>query len=106
MSELVVKLTSENKKIHELIEFANEGFFVNFKMEENKLDSPLNVEKSLVRERIAKVNERIENGEPFLLLSFSKIQKKISQGILKAVFESIIPIRKEINQLTMPLTTC
>lgn len=105
-SKLIEEIIPENKRIHELLEFACQSFFVNFKIEENKLHSPSDVKKSLVKERIKKVNERIVNGEPFLLLSFSKIQKKIAQGILKAAFESIIPIRTEINQFTMSLTTC
>jgi len=67
------------------------------------LHSPLDVDKSLVKERLEKVEERIENGEPLLLLSFSEIQKKIAKGLLKAAFESIVPIRTEINQLIMPL---
>jgi len=105
MSEIIEEMKPENAKIHQLLEFASKGFFVNFKIEENKLDSPLSVEKSLVRERIEKVKERIKNGEPFLLLSFSGIQKKIAQGLLEAAFESIIPIRTEINQLPLPLKT-
>ena len=106
MFELIEKMKPENKKIFELLEFACKGFFVNFDLSEKKLGSPLDADKSLVKERLEKVEERIENGEPFLLLSFSTIQKKIAEGLLKAAFESIVPISSEINQLIMPLNKC
>ena len=76
MFELIEKMKPENKRIFELLEFACNGFFVNFDLGQKKLRSPLDVDKSLVKERLEKVEERIENGEQFLLLSFSKIQQK------------------------------
>ena len=57
------------------------------------------MEKSLIKERLIRLKERIENGEPFLLLSLSEIQRKIGQGLLEAAFESIIEVKLEINQL-------
>jgi len=106
MMDLIKEIEPKNKNIYELLNFACEGFFVNFKFNENYISSPLDVKNSLVKERIQKVEERIENGEPFLLLSFSEIQKKIGQGLLKAAFKSIIPIRTQIKQLIIPLTSC
>ncbi len=106
MAKLIEKIKPENKRINELMEFACKGFFVKFKVNEEKIVSPANVDKSIVKARLEKVEERIENGEPFLLLSFSEIQKKIAQGLLKQAFESIIPIHSEITQLIMPLKNC
>jgi AbiV family abortive infection protein len=106
ISDLIKEFKPKNKNIYELLNYACEGFFVNFKIKQQYLSSPLDVKKLAVKERIKEVEERIENGEPFLLLSFSKIQRKIGQDLLKAAFESIIPIRKQINQLVIPLTTC
>ena len=106
MFELIEKMKPENKKIIELLEFACKGFFVNLNFGGKKVDCPLTIKKSLVKKRLEKAKERIENGEPFLLLSFSEIQIKIAQRLLKAAFESIIPIRTEINQLILPLKTC
>ena len=105
ISEIIKEMQPKNKMIHELLEFASQGFFVKLKTEE-KCCSPLNVDESLVKERIGEIRERIVNGEPFLLLSFSETQKSIAQELLKAAFESIIPIRKEMNQLTIPLMGC
>ena len=104
--DLVKKMKTENQKIFDLLNFACESFFVNFKIEHQFLSSPLDVKKTQVKERLKKVEERIENGEPFLLLSFSEIQRKIGQSLLKAAFESIIPIRTEIDQLIIPLKNC
>jgi hypothetical protein len=106
ITNLIKEIKPKNKNIYELLNFACESFFVNFKFNENYTSSPLDVKKSLVKERIQKVEERIDSGEPFLLLSFSEIQKKIGQGLLKAAFESIIPIRTQINQLIIPLNSC
>jgi hypothetical protein len=106
MFNLIEEMKPENTRINELLAFARKGFFVNFKMEGKKLDSPFSVERSLVKERIKEINEMIANGEPFFLLSFSEIQKRIAQGLLQAAFESIIPIRPEINQLIIPIKTC
>lgn len=106
MERLIEKMRPENKRINELMEFACKGFFVKLKENEEKIGSPSDVDKSIVKARLEKVEERIENGEPFLLLSFSKIQKKIAQGLLKQAFESIIPIQSEITKLILPLKTC
>ena len=106
MEKLIEKMKPENKKILDLLDFARKGFFVKCCDSQNKLHSPSNVEKVLVKERIVKVKERIKNGEPFLLLSFSDIQKNIAKGLLKGAFESIVPIRADINQLMMPLESC
>jgi AbiV family abortive infection protein len=106
MLDLINELKPKIKNIYVLLNFACESFFVNFKIKEKYSSSPLDVKKSLVKERIEKVKERIENGEPFLLLSFSEVQRKIGQGLLRAAFESIIPIRTEINQFIIPLTNC
>ncbi len=106
MERLIEKMRPENKRINELMEFACKGFFVKLKENEEKIVSPSDVDKSIVKARLEKVEERIENGEPFLLLSFSKIQKKIAQGLLKQAFESIIPIQSEITKLILPLKTC
>ena len=101
--KLVEYMKPKNLKIYELIEFARKGFFVDSKATQDGFDTPFGVEKTLVKKRIKETNERILNGEPFLLLSFSGIQKRIAQNLLKAAFESVIPIRNEINQLIMPL---
>ena len=106
MDRLIEKMKPENKRINELIEFACKGFFVKFKENEEKIVSPSDVDKSIVKARLEKVEERIENGEPFLLLSFSQIQKRIAKGLLSQAFESIIPIQSEITKLVMPLKTC
>jgi hypothetical protein len=34
------------------------------------------------------------------------VQKRIAEGLLKAAFESIIPMKSKIEQLNMPLETC
>ena len=75
-------------------------------MKKGKVSSPADVNKRLVKERIEEINERIVNGEPFLMLSFSEVQEEIAQGLLKQAFESIIPIKSETDQLIMPLKTC
>ena len=106
MDRLIEKMKPENKRINELIEFACKGFFVKFKENEEKIVSPSDVDKSIVKARLEKVEERIENGEPFLLLSFSQIQKRIAKGLLSQAFESIIPIQSEITKLVMPLKNC
>ena len=106
MEKLIEKLKPENKKIFDLLDFACKGFFVKCCDSQNNLHSPSNVKKGLVKERIGKIKERIKNGEPFLLLSFSEVQKNIAKGLLKGAFESIIPIRTDINQLMMPLKSC
>ena len=61
MSEWVAEKIQRDK---EKLEFASQGFFVKFKTEE-KCSSPLNVEESLVKDRIGEIKERIVNGEPF-----------------------------------------
>lgn len=101
--ELVEELKSENEKIFELHEFASKSFFVNLKFREEKVDSPSNIMKSLVKERLEETKKRIENGEPFLFLSFSEKQKKIAQEFLKTALESLIPIRKEIKKTILPI---
>lgn len=106
MERLIEKMRPENKRINELMEFVCKGFFVNLKENEEKIGSPSELSKSIVKARLEKFEERIENGEPFLLLPFSKIQKKIAQGLLKQTFESIIPIQSEITKLILPLKTC
>ena len=104
MFKLINEMHPENEKIKDLLSFACEGFFVKFA--HKTITSPNNINKSLVKERIKEVNERIVFGEPFLLLSFSEVQKRIAEGLLKAAFESIIPMKSKIEQLNMPLETC
>ena len=106
MEKLIEKLKPENKKILDLLDFACKGFFVKCCDSQKNLHSPSNVKKGLVKERIGKIKESIKNGEPFLLLSFSEVQKNIAKGLLKGAFESIVPIRADINQLMMPLKSC
>ena len=104
MLKLINEMHPENEKIKDLLTFAREGFFV--KVTQKRVTSPNNINKSLAKERIKEVNERIVNGEPFLSLSFSKVQKTIAEGLLKAAFESIVPMKSKIEQLIMPLETC
>jgi hypothetical protein len=105
ISKIIFEMQPKNNLIHDFLDFASQGFFVNFE-KNGGCSSPLEVKKTLVKERIEKIKERIVNGEPFLLLSFSEIQKKIAQKLIKAAFESITPIRNEVNQLTIPLWDC
>ena len=76
MFEFIKNMLPENEKINEVIELGCKGFFINSNLVEKEIDQPTNVKKSLVKKRLETAKERIENGEPFLLLSFSKIQKK------------------------------
>ena len=82
-----------------------EMFTTGFSMDAGKLAEQMNG-PTITWMKNKGMKERIENGEPFLLLSFSEIQIKIAQGLLKAAFDSIIPIRTEINQLILPWKTC
>ena len=106
MAYLIEEIKPQNKKIDNLLKFACQGLFVRCSLKKREVISPAVVNKQLVKERIADINERIVNGEPFLMLSFSEVQKEIAQGLLSAAFESIIPIKSEIKQLIMPLKTC
>jgi AbiV family abortive infection protein len=98
ISKIISEMQPKNNLIHDFLEFTSQGFFVNFEKKES-CSSPLKVKKPLVKKRIEEIKERIVNGEPFLLLSFSEIQKKIAKDLIKAAFESIIPMRREIKQL-------
>ncbi|MBT8172410.1 AbiV family abortive infection protein [Candidatus Bathyarchaeota archaeon] len=103
ISEIIERIKPENNKIKELIDFLDKEFFVKFNLEEMKVDCPLKTKESFVKKRLKKDSERIENGEPFLSLSFSEIQIKIARLLLKGAFESILPMRKKIKQLIIPL---
>lgn len=106
MASLVEEIRPQNKKIQNLLKFACKGFLVKCDLQKGKVISPVDVNKKIVKERINQINDMITNGEPFLTLSLSGLQKEIAQGLLKAAFESIVGIEFEIQQFIMPLKNC
>lgn len=99
IEETIFEFNKENEKFSNFFKHAKKSAYVNLFLNEKKISSPKLIEKSLVKNRINTLKDMIENGEPFLSISFSKYQKIIAEELLNAAFESILPIRKQINHL-------
>ncbi len=61
------------------------------------------VKKSLVKEELKIAKNNIVTAEPFLDFPLNEVQQKIAQMFLKSAFQSILPIKKEINQVITPI---
>lgn len=99
IEETIFEFNKENEKFSNFFKYSNKSAYVNLFLNEKKISSPKLIKKSLVENRINALKDMIENGEPFLSISFSKYQKIIAKELLNAAFESILPIRKQISHL-------
>ena len=104
IENLLNKMMKENKKFQELEEFKNKAFFVKSNQKENKVDSPILVEKSLVKEQLKIAKKNIITAEPFLDFPLNEVQQKIAQMFLNSAFQSILPIKNEITHFITSAT--
>ena len=75
---------------------------VNQKM--NKVNSPILVKKSLVKEQLKMPSKNIITAEPFLDFPLNDIQHKIARMVLNSAFQNMLPINNEITQFITPTT--
>lgn len=103
-NKLIPKLIKENKKIKELDEYISKAFLVQVNSKTKTFNSPNQVKKSLVRERIKNAKKNVKTSEPFLNFPINEIQQKLTKMLLTIAFQSIIPIKKEITNFIIPST--
>ena len=102
IKKLMNKMIEENKKFQEIKKHKNMAFFVKLNQKKGMIDTPNLVKKSLVKEELKITKNNIVTAEPFLDFPLNEVQQKIAQMFLNSAFQSILPIKKEINQVITP----
>ena len=102
IKKLINKMVEENKKFHDINKYKKLAFFVKPNQKESKVDSPILVKKSLIKEELKIANNNIVTAEPFLDFPLNEVQQKIAQMFLNSAFQSILPINKEIANFIIP----
>ena len=103
ITKIIERINEENGKLDEFRECWQKAFFVDFDLHETGLGEPAIVEKTLVKERINRVKQRIKIGQPFLSLSLTDAIRRIANQLVMEAFQRILPLRSKISQLTFPL---
>jgi hypothetical protein len=98
--EIARKMSLENRKLEEIEEYSEKGYFVDFSVHDASIVTPDIVQKTLVKDRIRKANVASKADTPFLSLSLSEVPRKITRILLEEAFRSILPLGDRISQLS------
>jgi AbiV family abortive infection protein len=103
MVEIIQKMNGEKKNLKKMEEEKKKAFIIDLNLQEADFSEMSVDEKTLIRERISEAKFRIKIGQPFLSLSLTGASRKIAVQLLGEAFRNMLPLKREISQVTSPL---